>query len=144
MSCFMFRATSPASFVTLLCLWSFRRFLSPVSWKTFRTYPDICRIWGSHSGGYEAPLATCFHAGFLIGLHFDPEDGGDMFLRNVGWLSTDYTALYPISSNPNVLGERQGRPGYFSAYVISSYWIYIAFPVNPKHFNVIVTVTWHF
>jgi hypothetical protein len=24
----------------------------------------------------------------------DPEDGGDMFLRNVGWLSTDYKALY--------------------------------------------------
>jgi hypothetical protein len=27
--------------------------------------------------------------------YFDPEDGGDMFLRNVGWHSTDYTALYP-------------------------------------------------
>jgi hypothetical protein len=27
-------------------------------------------------------------------LFFDPEDGGDMFLRNVSWLSTDYTALY--------------------------------------------------
>jgi hypothetical protein len=25
-------------------------------------------------------LATCFHAGFLLGLFFDPEDGGDMFL----------------------------------------------------------------
>jgi hypothetical protein len=23
-------------------------------------------------------------AGFLLGLFFDPEDGGDMFLRNVG------------------------------------------------------------
>jgi hypothetical protein len=23
------------------------------------------------------------------------EEGGDIFLRNVGWLSTDYTALYP-------------------------------------------------
>jgi hypothetical protein len=28
---------------------------------------------------------------------FDPEDGGDMFLRNVGWNSTDYTASYPRS-----------------------------------------------
>jgi hypothetical protein len=27
-------------------------------------------------------LATCFHAGFLLDLLFDPEDGGDMFYRN--------------------------------------------------------------
>jgi hypothetical protein len=31
----------------------------------------------------RALLATCFHAGFLLGLFFDPEDGGDMFLQNV-------------------------------------------------------------
>jgi hypothetical protein len=84
-----------------------------------------CRIWGPHSGGYESYyllgynavssveskpkfrrnispppsgstlLATCFQAGFLLGLFFDPEDGDDMFLRNVSWPSTDYTALYP-------------------------------------------------
>jgi hypothetical protein len=36
----------------------------------------------------------------MLGL-FYPEDGSDMFLRNVGWLSTDYTALYPVRiSNP--------------------------------------------
>jgi hypothetical protein len=29
-------------------------------------------------------LATCFHAGFLLSLFFDPEDGGHMFLRNFG------------------------------------------------------------
>jgi hypothetical protein len=31
----------------------------------------------------------------LLCLLFDPEEGGDIFLRNVGWLSTGYTALYP-------------------------------------------------
>jgi hypothetical protein len=29
------------------------------------------------------------------GKHNDPEDGGDVFLRNVGWNSTDCTASYP-------------------------------------------------
>jgi hypothetical protein len=28
-------------------------------------------------------LTTCFHAGFLLGLFFDPEDGWDMFLQNI-------------------------------------------------------------
>jgi hypothetical protein len=27
----------------------------------------------------------------LLGLFFDPEDGGDLFLQNVGWLSMVYT-----------------------------------------------------
>jgi hypothetical protein len=32
----------------------------------------------------KALLPTCFHSCFLLGLFFDPEDGGNMFLRNVG------------------------------------------------------------
>jgi hypothetical protein len=43
----------------------------------------------------KAVLATSFHAGFLLGFFFDPEDEGDKFLRNVRSHSTDYTALYP-------------------------------------------------
>jgi hypothetical protein len=35
----------------------------------------------------------------LLGLFFDPEGEGDTFLRNVGSLSTDYTALYPTRCN---------------------------------------------
>jgi hypothetical protein len=31
----------------------------------------------------------------LAEIFFDPEDGGDMFLRNVGSISTDYTASHP-------------------------------------------------
>jgi hypothetical protein len=38
-------------------------------------------------------LATYFHADFLLGVFFDPEDGGHMFLRNIGSLSTDYTEI---------------------------------------------------
>jgi hypothetical protein len=40
-----------------------------------------------------------FHAGFLLGLFYNPEDEADMFLRNVGWLPTDYKALYPRRQN---------------------------------------------
>jgi hypothetical protein len=32
----------------------------------------------------KALLATCFHAGFLLGLFFDHEDEGNVFPRNVG------------------------------------------------------------
>jgi hypothetical protein len=34
------------------------------------------------------------HADLLLGLFFDPEDGGDIFLRIVGLPSVDYMALY--------------------------------------------------
>jgi hypothetical protein len=51
----------------------------------------------------EKHLAYCacylLHVAFILGLSFDPEDGGDMFLRNIGWLSTDCTALYPRKQN---------------------------------------------
>jgi hypothetical protein len=86
---------------------------------------SICRIWGSHSDGYEefyllgynyvqsvesqptfrrnisppSLLATCFHVGFLFGLVFDFEVRRCMFLRNVCWLPVDYTALHPRRYN---------------------------------------------
>jgi hypothetical protein len=49
-------------------------------------------------------FACCLlHASFLLGLLFNHEDGGDMFLRNIGWLSTDYAALYPRGRHPALL-----------------------------------------
>jgi hypothetical protein len=48
---------------------------------------------------FEAePLATCFNAGFLLGIFFDPEDGGDIFLRNIGWLSMATLRYIPEDS----------------------------------------------
>jgi hypothetical protein len=46
---------------------------------------------------WQQSVSTCYllHAGFLLDLFSDPEDEGDMILRNVGRLSTDYTALHP-------------------------------------------------
>jgi hypothetical protein len=39
------------------------------------------------------------HAGFLLGLFFGPENTSDKFLQNVGWLSANYTVLYPKRHN---------------------------------------------
>jgi hypothetical protein len=43
--------------------------------------------WCSGSAHHCNNLIVRGSAGFLLDLFFDPEDGGDMFLRNVGWLS---------------------------------------------------------
>jgi hypothetical protein len=32
----------------------------------------------------RAPFTISFHADLLFGLFFDPEEGGDIFLRNIG------------------------------------------------------------
>jgi hypothetical protein len=54
--------------------------------------------------GSQSAVCCLLHVDFLLGLLFNPEDVGDMFLRNVGCLSPDYTALYPKrqKSSPNI------------------------------------------
>jgi hypothetical protein len=44
---------------------------------------------------YKPDRSSCYllHAGLRLGLFFNLEDRGDVFLRNIGWHSTDYTAL---------------------------------------------------
>jgi hypothetical protein len=37
-------------------------------------------FWDMMSSLKVGLLATCLHTGFLLGLFFNPEDGGDMFL----------------------------------------------------------------
>jgi hypothetical protein len=61
-------------------------------------------LWGAHSGGcgvwsrvvLEKSTDIAFyllHAGFLLGLFFDNEDGGEIFLQNFGWLPAYHMAL---------------------------------------------------
>jgi hypothetical protein len=49
------------------------------------------------------------HAGSLLGLFFDTEDGGHIFLRNVGRFSTDYTGLYPRMYNSSLMYSYIGK-----------------------------------
>jgi hypothetical protein len=43
--------------------------------------------------------SACYLTYFSFGLFFESEYGGDMYLRNVGWLPTDYTPIYPRRYN---------------------------------------------
>jgi hypothetical protein len=49
---------------------------------TWRLHLQGRRI--SQARNQPALLATCFHAGVVLDLFFDLEDGGDIFIRNVG------------------------------------------------------------
>jgi hypothetical protein len=64
-----------------------------------RRFGGTCRLHLKGRGIFQARNQSSalymLHVGVLLVLVFEPDDGGDMFLRNVGWLSADYTSLYP-------------------------------------------------
>jgi hypothetical protein len=67
--------------------------------KSVESQPAFRRNMSPPSSGSKnkpSKNSGCYllQAGFFLGLFFDPEDGGYMFLLNVGCLSTDFTALF--------------------------------------------------
>jgi hypothetical protein len=69
----------------------------PIDWQMDLIIDWLFRC--SKTGCTNSPLVTCFQASFLLGFIFDPKNGGDIFLRNISWLLTDYMALYPRRQN---------------------------------------------
>jgi hypothetical protein len=60
-----------------------------VFWEIKQSNPlKANRRFGEHVASIfrvaEHLLAACFHAVIFFGLFFDHEEGGDMFLRNIG------------------------------------------------------------
>jgi hypothetical protein len=55
-----------------------------VSEEHFASILRISEKINQHKSISLRSASYLLHAGFLLGLFFYPEDGGDMFLRNVG------------------------------------------------------------
>jgi hypothetical protein len=66
----------------------------PLYWNTGR------HLWWIRDN--VDPAGYLLQAGSFFSLSFDHEYEGDMLLRKVGWLSTDYTALYPRKENSSL------------------------------------------
>jgi hypothetical protein len=58
-------------------------------------------------------------AGVLLGLLFNTEDGGYMFLRNVVWLSPEYKTFYPGRQNSSCI---QLLPAYLNLILHTTVW----------------------
>jgi hypothetical protein len=56
-------------------------FLDVLSHNSFSNWTQI---WYLQNASQTLCLPPHFRAGFLLGSFFDPEDEGEMFLRNVG------------------------------------------------------------
>jgi hypothetical protein len=85
----------PSSLLDLTCsqrwLWRVLSYGIYSALKVNWHYRGTCRL---------NTFACCvLHDGFFFGLLFNPEDGGYMFLRNVGWHYVDYRTLCPRRKN---------------------------------------------
>jgi hypothetical protein len=79
--------------------WRFHSIRWTSQWELGSSRPlTFCFLYklGLPSGGLFCLPPACLLVSYW-NYFFDSEDGGDMFLRNVGWHSADYTALYPRS-----------------------------------------------
>jgi hypothetical protein len=84
-------------------------------------------------------LATCLHAGSCSNYFFDDEDGGDMFLRNVGCISKDYTASHSrrwFSIRKKCTGDKM----YISFFLQHLFETFFA-PVNTGSFKTKLTIS---
>jgi hypothetical protein len=100
--------------------------------------------YGSKNKLSKKTACYLLHAGFLLGLCFDPEDGGDMFLWNVCWLSMDYAVLYTRRQNYSILRKcdnngRNRNNNIFQRNYTTDQHI-IPFAANPIHLMDVATM----
>jgi hypothetical protein len=80
-----------------------------VSWHFRGTYRLHCQGWrvnqarNWHETGSSNTAYSLLDSGFLLDLLLSSEDGADMFVQNIGWLSPGYIMLYPRRYNSSEL-----------------------------------------
>jgi hypothetical protein len=67
-----------------ICLLGYNFVLSGESQPTFRQNISPPSLRAKNKPSKKPASGTSFQPGLLLGLFFDPEDGGDMFLGNFG------------------------------------------------------------
>jgi hypothetical protein len=103
-----------------------------------------CKIWGFHSGGYEEfclvgynviyPLKVIRRFGETCRLQLQgrrisqvtvmKQVVSDIFRRNVGWLITEYTALFPSSESKKKPGK---KPAWSRSQALCSSQTFVGF-----------------
>jgi hypothetical protein len=106
---------------TIIVFWKHESLLyNPVGNCLFLSVPNqrqasICWISVSQGRNQQKHATGCaqldvwFFFFFLLGLIFDLEDGGNMFLQNVNCLLPDYTALHPKRQNSSLIPLWEAR-----------------------------------
>jgi hypothetical protein len=70
-------------------------------------------------------ISSLFHAGFLLGLCFDPEDGTNIFLGNVDYFSVNYTTLYvSLRNEPQILISLYACEAFLNIFVTISKFLF--------------------
>jgi hypothetical protein len=83
---------------------------------------DISENYVTSISADTRQCSACYllRTGFFLGLFLYCENGGNTFLRNVGSLSTDYTAFYPEESYPPL---REPQILYITTDILTSFSI---------------------
>jgi hypothetical protein len=67
-----------------------------VHWKSTQvSQQQVASVFRVKCKPSKKPTCCLLHADLSLGLFFSPEGKGKMFIRNVGWITKDYSALYP-------------------------------------------------
>jgi hypothetical protein len=64
-----------------------------IQWELTAASHFIPLSYITRNFGKPISLLATFHAGLLLGLFFNLEDGGDMFFRNISSFPKDFMAL---------------------------------------------------